>query len=180
MRGKVTDLDLTNYALNELSPEERLYVETMLGVSGECRNDVYEMLELGEMLKEGYQLQEEHDVLALDEERRTKVLTVSRWNVRALLQQAAAVALLATGIGYAAMHPGFWQTRKLAAAGEVVETFVEDVREKGFAKTAEEFTARIQSRKPAASSEWQSVAAPAVCTPTSWDSTASFSDVSEM
>ena len=52
MRGKVSDQDLTDYALNELPPNERLYVESMLGVSEECRNDVYAMLEMGEMLKE--------------------------------------------------------------------------------------------------------------------------------
>ena len=180
MRGKVTAIDLTNYALNELPPEERLYVESMLGVSEECRNDVYQMLELSEMLKEGYELQEEQALLVLDEDRRTKVLAVSRWNIGGFLRQAAAIALLATGIGYASMNPSFWQTKKMAAAGEVVEAFVVDVREKGFAKTAEEFTARIQSNRPAASAEWQFVAAPAVCTPTTWDSTASVPDISEM
>ena len=92
MRGKVTDIDLTNYALNELPPEERLYVESMLGVSEECRNDVYQMLELGEMLKEGYEFQEEQALLTLDETQRSKVLAVSSWNFRALLRQAAAPA----------------------------------------------------------------------------------------
>ena len=55
MRGKVSDQDLTNYALNELSAEDRLYVESMLGISEECRHDVYQMLDLGEMLKEGFE-----------------------------------------------------------------------------------------------------------------------------
>ncbi len=56
MRGKITDQDLTDYALNELPPNERLYVESMLGVSEECRGDVYQMLDLGEMLKEGFEV----------------------------------------------------------------------------------------------------------------------------
>jgi len=184
MRGKVTDIDLTNYALNELPPEERLYVESMLGVSEECRNDVYQMLELSEMLKEGYDLQDEQALLVLDESQRSKVLDVPRWNFRALLQQAAAIALLATGVTYSVMRPSFWQkggtAEKLAAAGEKVGTLVANVREKGFAQTAEEFTARMQSQKPASGAEWQLVAAPAVCTPTSWDSTASIPDIWEM
>ena len=50
MRGRLTEQDLTDYALNELPPDERLYVESMLGVSEECRNDVVQMLELSEML----------------------------------------------------------------------------------------------------------------------------------
>ena len=33
MRGKLTEQDLTNYALNELPPDERLYAESILGVS---------------------------------------------------------------------------------------------------------------------------------------------------
>ncbi len=184
MRGKVTDIDLTNYALNELPPEERFHVESMLGVSEECRNDVYQMLELSEMLKEGYELQEEQALLVLDESQRSKVLDVPRWNFRLLLQQAAALALLAAGIGYAVMRPSFWQNggtaEKLAAAGEQVGTLVANVREKGFAQTAEEFIARIQSRKPVSSAEWQLAAAPAVCTPTTWDSTATVPDISEM
>jgi hypothetical protein len=184
MRGKVTDIDLTNYALNELPPEERLYVESMLGVSEECRNDVYQMLELSEMLKDGYEIQEQQALLTLDESQRSKVLTISRWNFRALLRQAAAIALLATGIGYSILHPDFWQrgatAQKLLTAGEAVGYFVVDVHEKGFAKTADEFTARIQNSKPAANKEWQFAAAPAVCTPTSWDSTASVPDISEM
>ena len=184
MRGKITDTDLTNYALNELPPDERLYVESMLGVSEECRNDVYQMLELTEMLKDGYEMQEHQALLALDESQRSKVLTVSRWNFRGLLRQAAAVALLATGIGYAIMTPGFWQqggtAEKLATAGETVGTFVADVREKGFARTAEEFTARIQSGKSEPGTEWQFAAAPAVCTPTSWEAAPAIADISEM
>lgn len=184
MRGKVTDIDLTNYALNELPPEERLYVESMLGVSEECRNDVYQMLELSEMLKEGYECQDEQALLVLDESQRSKVLDVPRWNFRVLLQQAAAVALLAAGAAYAVMRPAFWQqggtAEKLAVAGEAVGTLVADVRAKGFAQTAEEFTARMQSNKPASGAEWQIAAAPAVCTPTSWDSTATVPDITEM
>ena len=42
MRGKISDQDLTNYALNDgLDSRERLYVESMLAVSEECRQDIY-------------------------------------------------------------------------------------------------------------------------------------------
>ena len=73
MRGKVSDQDLTDYALNELPPNERLYVESMLGISEECRNDVYRTLDLSEMLKEGLEL-EEDPTFTLDAEQRNRVL----------------------------------------------------------------------------------------------------------
>ena len=101
MRGKVTDQDLTDYALNALSADERLYVESMLAVSEECRHDVYQMLEVSEMLREGFEEQEEGASLLLDETQREKVLTVPRWQWRGFIQRAAAVALLAAGTAYA-------------------------------------------------------------------------------
>ncbi len=41
MRGKISDQDLTDYALNELQPESGSIVESMLAVSEECRHDIY-------------------------------------------------------------------------------------------------------------------------------------------
>ena len=55
MRGKITDQDLTNYALNDgLEPSERLYVESMLAVSEECRNDVYQMIDVATLLEKSF------------------------------------------------------------------------------------------------------------------------------
>ena len=39
----VSGVAVVNYALNELEPDVRLYVESMLAVSEEHRNDIYEM-----------------------------------------------------------------------------------------------------------------------------------------
>ena len=58
MRGKISDQDLTDYALNELEPAQRLYVESMLAVSEECRNDVYEMIDLAMLLDQGFEREE--------------------------------------------------------------------------------------------------------------------------
>ena len=55
MRGKISDQDLTDYALDELDPHERLYVESMLAVSEECRADVYDLIEYGQMIEEGFE-----------------------------------------------------------------------------------------------------------------------------
>ena len=61
MRGKLSDQDLTNYALNELEARERLYVESMLAVSVECRDDVYQMIDVAQMLEEGFEREEKDE-----------------------------------------------------------------------------------------------------------------------
>jgi anti-sigma factor RsiW len=74
MRGRISDQDLTDYALNELQPEERLYVESMLAVSEECRNDVYEMIEMGQLLEEGFEREEGRVPAMLTREQRSRLL----------------------------------------------------------------------------------------------------------
>ena len=178
MRGRLTDQDLTDYALNELPPDERLYVESMLGVSEECRHDVVQMLELGEMLKDGIR-REDSDVFTLNAEQRAKVLAVPAWHWRGFLQKAAAILLLAAGTAYTATRPGFWQkgsaaVGQLASAGQAVQGIVADVQEKGFARSVEEFASRLQQRAGqvadagSTAPDWQFAAQPAICTPPVW------------
>ena len=173
MRGRLTPQDLTDYALNELPPDERIYVESMLGLSEECRHDVYQMLELSELLKEGIE-QTDSDVLTLNAEQRAKVLEVPAWHWRGILQKAAAILLLSTGTAFIATRPGFWEkggaaADKLASAGHAVQGMVADVQEKGFARSVEEFRSRLEkiSGTPM-ETEWQFAAQPAVCTPPVW------------
>jgi anti-sigma factor RsiW len=144
MRGKVTDQDLTNYALNELSPEERLYVESMLGVSEECRHDVYRMLDLGEMLKEGFEVHEDAADLLLNHEQRDRVLTVPRFQWRGFLQRAAAIALLATGIGYGLSKEVIWR-RGLQVAADAKQT-IDNLGSQNLATSAEQFIAYSMKR----------------------------------
>jgi hypothetical protein len=187
MRGKVSDQDLTDYALNELAPDERLYVESMLAVSEECREDVYRMLDLGEMLKEGLEM-EEDPTFTLDESQRNKVLSVPSWTWAGVTRRVAAITLLASGVAFGITRPGVWEqggtVEKLAGAGEAVQSLVGEVQTKGLAKTAEEFTARIQaataSKGSGDGSEFQFVAAPAVCTPPVWVDVPTMPDIVEM
>ena len=177
MRGRLTEQDLTDYAINELPPDERLYVESMLGLSEECRDDVYRMLELSEMLKEGFAGEDEAESLTLNAEQRAKVLDVPAWNWRGALQRAAAIMLLAAGSAFIATRPGLWQKGpvagdQIASAGQTVQHIVADVQEKGFARTVEEFRTRMEQASPkpasATETEWQFAAQPAVCTPPVW------------
>ena len=174
MRGRLTPQDLTDYALNELPPDERLYVESMLGVSEECRNDIYQMLEISELLKEGME-RNDSDELTLNAEQRAKVLEVPAWHWRGILQKAAAILLLSVGTAFVATRPGFWDKSgaaagTLASAGHAVQGMVAEVQEKGFARSVEEFRSRLEkiSTQPAGETEWQFAAQPAVCTPPVW------------
>ncbi|MEP6672106.1 MAG: hypothetical protein ABJF10_23285 [Chthoniobacter sp.] len=94
MRGKLSDQDLTDYALNELGPEERLYVESMLAVSEECREDVYKTIDLGLMIEETFDREEGKISLALTAEQRMKLLDVHLPN-RFLRRSATALAAAA-------------------------------------------------------------------------------------
>ncbi len=88
-----------DYALDALDPNQRLYVESMLAVSEECRNDVYEMIDLGMMLEEGFEREDMKEAgLSLTGGQREKLLTApveSHFFRRAsvVLAAAAAVAL---------------------------------------------------------------------------------------
>jgi anti-sigma factor RsiW len=108
MRGQITDQDLTNYALNELQPEERFYVESMLAVREDCRNDVYEMIELSQMLEEGFEVQEEAtSPYTLTAEQRQALMDVRvapRW-----IPQTAAVLAAAACAAFAITHPNLWR-----------------------------------------------------------------------
>ena len=187
MRGKVTDQDLTNYALNELRADERLYVESMLAVSEECRHDVYQMLDLSELLREGCEAEAEAaPSFILDDERRAKVLAVPHWHWRVLIQRAAAVLLLAYGTAYMISRPSFWReggtADKLVSATQAVQTLADDIQTKSFAQTAAEFTARIQQSVPLGPerTDWQFVATPAVCTPPVWSDMPAIQEIAEM
>lgn len=114
MRGKISDQDLTDYALNELDPHERLYVESMLAVSEECRADVYDLIEMGQMIEEGFDREEDKiESIFLTSEQRARLLTV-RANPFAIMRTAAAVLAAAACVAFAVVHPAFLPDRGTA------------------------------------------------------------------
>ena len=114
MRGKISDQDLTDYALNELDPHERLYVESMLAVSEECRADVYDLIEIGQMIDEGFDREDgKIESIMLTDEQRTRLLTV-RMNPFAVARTAAAVLAAAACVAFAIVHPAFLPDRGTA------------------------------------------------------------------
>ena len=99
MRGKISDQDLTDYALNELQPEERLYVESMLAVSEECRHDVYQMIELSQLLEEGFEKEETRHQQTLTHGQREDLLR-GRAHSYPFWQKTAAMLVGAASLGF--------------------------------------------------------------------------------
>lgn len=100
---------LTDYALNELGPEERIYMESLLGASEDARKDIYQMIDLAILLDEGFQQAEDLEPMTLSAEQRGALLQQRMPNVflhRAVVALAAAAALT-----LAVIHHDSWMPR---------------------------------------------------------------------
>ena len=169
MRGKISDQDLTDYALDELDPHERLYVESMLAVSEECRADVYDLIEIGQMIDEGFDREDgKIESIALTDEQRARLLTV-RTNPFAIARTAAAVLAAAACVAFAIVHPAFLPDRGTAVhvaqvsrgVAQVVTHAVAPANGAGMLASFDSLRAVIED-----SSKWIPEAAPA--TPAQW------------
>ena len=130
MRGKISDQDLTDYALNELQPEDRLYVESMFAVSEECRHDVYQMIELSQLLEQGF---EEEDAKAhplLTGSQRQRVLQARRGHGHSASQKIAAVLVAAACVAFTITRTEFAEmelpARQMAVASKQAAHLVAD------------------------------------------------------
>ena len=109
MKAKISEQDLTDYALNELGPEERIYVETMLGASEEAREDVYKMIDLVMMLNAGFDRQQDREPAVLTAEQRRALMSERGPNI--FLRNAAAVLAAAACLALAYAHQDAWMPR---------------------------------------------------------------------
>ena len=129
MRGQISDQDLTDYALNELDPVQRLYVESMLAVSEECRNDVYETIDMAMLLEQGFERDGVRINDGLRPEQRAVLLSVRTRPWQYAQRVAAGLAAAAT-IAFTAMHPELWQWKsgsvKVAQVSSQVSNYVVD------------------------------------------------------
>ncbi len=106
MRSQISDQDLTDYALDELAPNERLYVESMLAVSEECRNDVYEMIDTAMLLEQVFEREAGHQPLGLTAEQRRALLAVRVPNH--FIRRTAAVLAAAAAVAFALVTKEQW------------------------------------------------------------------------
>jgi hypothetical protein len=105
--------DITNYALNELEPRERLYVESMMLACEESRQDALGMIGLARLLEEGMQAEADSLPLALDETRREQIFA-TRSSDDGLLQHvwraAAATVAMAACVVFSIAAPQVWNS----------------------------------------------------------------------
>lgn len=123
MRGRITDQDLADYALNELDPHERLYLESMFAVSPECRNDVYEMVEVAQMLEEGLSQESVIEAAMLTPEQRQALLQVQEPpSMRETFARAASVLGMAACVALAMINYERWEMNQTAVRVAKVST----------------------------------------------------------
>jgi len=120
VRSQISDQDLTDYALNELEPTQRIYVESMLAVSEECRNDVYEMIDMAMLIEQGFEREEAKVAEALRPEQRAALLSVKARPQQYVSRIAAALAA-AAAFAFAATHPELWQGQSGGGGGKVAQ-----------------------------------------------------------
>lgn len=171
MRGKLSDQDLTDYALNELEAHERLYVESMLAVSEECRADVYDMLEMGQLLEAGFEAEviQEAD-FSLTSEQRAELL-IERRQPFGTLRTATGILAAAACVAFVLTHPGLWPNRGTAvniadASTRVAVSVSQAVTPAQTASMSASFDSLVAFVEEPG--KWIPEAASAVCTPPQW------------
>jgi anti-sigma factor RsiW len=145
VRGKLSDQDLTDYALNELGPEERLYVESMLAVSEECREDVYKTIDLGLLIEEAFE-REEGKVVAVEltDEQRLKLLDVHVPN--RFLRRSVALLAAAAAVTLAFVSKDAWLPKSAAVrVAQVSDRMTTSVKDVMSAAEGEDFVSQLAS-----------------------------------
>lgn len=123
MKDRLTEQDITDYALNELGPRERLYVESLLLGSEALREDASSQIEAARLLEMGFSAEyaKRDVVFSLDASRREAVLAhcPSRmWEN--LGKMAAGLAALAACVAFSVAAPVVWNLAVRPMGGSVV------------------------------------------------------------
>ncbi len=178
MRGKISDQDLTNYALNDgLDARERLYVESLLAVSEECRHDIYNLIEMGQLLEEGFERESGRVPATLTAEQRARLLQPTRRiPALAFMQKAAAAVAMAAFLGFIIGSPRLWHgasSGKIAKVSKDVSRMVQNAVAPN--QDGDSFASFVDLRELVDdSSAWVQTAndslpqTATICTPPSW------------
>ena len=112
MKDRLRQVDITNYALNELEPRERLYVESIMLGCDSTRTDVLEMIEMAQLLEEGFEAEIGGQEFILDASRRSKVLgnVVAEGVWHHVWRTAAAAVTLAACLVFSVAAPVVWNS----------------------------------------------------------------------
>lgn len=145
MRAQLSEQDLTDYALNELAAPKRFYVESMLAVSEECRNDIYETIETAMMIEQGFELAEDRTAITLTTEQRGALLAVRGPNH--FLRRSVAGLAAAAALALAFVHKDTWLPRGPVSAevARVSSQMTHYVAQAVSSTDAEDFVSPLES-----------------------------------
>jgi hypothetical protein len=103
---RLSEIDITNYVLNELEPSERLFVESLMLGCEESRADALAMMETVRLLEEGLDKEMGGVGLTLDQTRREKIFAYKSGSVWQTLGNAAStVTALAACVAFSLAAP---------------------------------------------------------------------------
>ena len=109
MSTKLSEQDLTDYALDELGPEERIYVETMLAASEESREDVYQLIDLAMTLDQGFEKQQSREPAVLTVKQRRALMSLPAPTI--FLRNSAVAMAAAACVAVAFIQRDAWVPR---------------------------------------------------------------------
>jgi len=103
---RLSEVDITNYVLNELEPSERLFVESLMLGCDESRADTLAMMETARLLEEGLDRELSGLELELDQPRRERIFAYKSGSVWGALGHAAStLAALAACVAFSVAAP---------------------------------------------------------------------------
>ncbi len=103
---RLSEVDITNYVLNELEPSERLFVESLMLGCDASRADALAMMETARLLEEGLDRELSGLDLELDQPRRERIFAYKSGSVWGALSHAAStLAALAACVAFSVAAP---------------------------------------------------------------------------
>lgn len=103
---RLSEIDITNYVLNELEPSERLFVESLMLGCEESREDALTMMEMARLLEEGMDRELAAPQFELDPTRRETIFAYKAGSLWQTLRNAGAtVATLAACVAFSVAAP---------------------------------------------------------------------------
>jgi hypothetical protein len=132
MSTRLRPVDITSYALNELEPRERLYVESMMLSCEDSRRDALDMLEVARLLEEGLRAEVDSIPMVLDAARREEIFSQSlhtegTW--QHVWRASAAVVALASCVVFSVAAPQLWSSAMRPLAQQRQQQQPDDARQ---------------------------------------------------
>jgi hypothetical protein len=117
---RLSEIDITNYVLNELEPSERLFVESLMLGCEKSREDALSMMEVARLLEEGMDRELDSEQIQLDPLRRETIFAYKAGSLwQTLRNTGATIAALAACVAFSVAAPSI---ARLALGGDKMQS----------------------------------------------------------